>query len=73
MRLPRIAVILCICALSACSGIRGQAVPGCPYCGDPVTHDGPDGHAEVVQRWRLATWTPPATDVDPRKPSDGAR
>jgi hypothetical protein len=62
-RLQIVHVLVFACAAS-CSSVRDQAVPACPYCGDPVTHRRPDGAAEPVPRWRLATWTPPApTDV----------
>jgi hypothetical protein len=54
MRLLSIVVVAL--AASGCSSLHRWAVPGCPHCGDPVTHVGPDGRAEVVPRWRLAAW-----------------
>jgi len=67
MRRLRIACLLSVAALSACSGVRSQAVPACPYCGDPVTHERPDGSAEVVPRWRLASWTTPTPESAERR------
>ena len=55
-RLARIAALVAtftILASAACPSLRDAAVPGCPYCGDPVTMDGPDGRAHVVPRMRL--------------------
>jgi hypothetical protein len=70
MRRTRSALVLLLAALSACTSVRDHAVPACPYCGDPVTHERPDGSAEVTPRLRLATWTrvagesaPPDADV----------
>ena len=49
-------LLLTALAPGACSSLRDQAVPGCPYCGDPVTRVGADGRAEVVPRLRIAAW-----------------
>ena len=46
--------------LAGCSSLRDEAVPGCPHCGDPLMRVGADGRAEVVPRWRLASWGTPA-------------
>jgi hypothetical protein len=52
--------VLAIClAAGGCTSLRDDAVPGCPYCGDPVTRVGADGRAEVVPRWRVASWDDP--------------
>jgi len=61
----RLRLLLLLAALPACSSAR-DAVPGCPVCGDPVTHEGPDGRAVVVPRKRLAAWTPHAPTPDVR-------
>jgi hypothetical protein len=65
MRRLRSALVLPLAALAACSSVRDHAVPACPYCGDPETHERPDGTAEVTPRWRLATWTRPADETAP--------
>jgi hypothetical protein len=63
---------LCLAA-AGCSSPRDEAVPGCPYCGDPVMRVGADGRNEVVPRWRVAPWGTPAPvpppDSDPPAPS----
>jgi len=62
--------VLALCLASAgCTSLRDEAVPGCPYCGDPVTRVGADGRAEVVPRWRVASWAEPAPE---NSPADGA-
>jgi len=56
--------VLALClAAGGCTSLRDEAVPGCPYCGDPVTRVGADGRAEVVPRWRVASWEEPAPPV----------
>ena len=59
--------LLALClAAAGCTSLRDEAVPGCPYCGDPVTRVGADGRTEVVPRWRVASWgdaAPPAPSV----------
>jgi len=67
MRRLRIACVISVAALSACASVRDQAVPSCPYCGDPVTRERPDGSSEVVPRMRLATWTTAAPDASERR------
>jgi hypothetical protein len=67
MRRLRLASLICLAALSACASVRDQAVPGCPFCGDPVTRKRPDGSVEVVPRWRIATWTPAASEPAERR------
>ncbi len=60
LNVVRVLLIGCCGIASACASVRGQAVAGCPYCGDPVTRADPHGHAEPVTRWVLA---PPARHV----------
>jgi hypothetical protein len=60
-------LLLVAVALTACSSVRDDAVPACPYCGDPVTHERADGTAEPVPRWRLSAWTPPTPDAAERR------
>lgn len=55
MRRSALLVPLALLLAAGCSSLRDQAVPGCPYCGDPVTKIGADGRAVVVPRWHLAS------------------
>ena len=49
-----VTVVAFVAASAAgCSSVPDGAVPGCPVCGDPVTHVGADGHGRVVARMRL--------------------
>jgi len=65
--------LLALClAASGCTSLRDQAVPGCPYCGDPVTRVGADGRTEVVPRWHVASWGDPAPAAAPDAGSHAA-
>jgi hypothetical protein len=60
--------ILALAALAAgCAAPPSRDEPhACPNCGDPLMRLGPDGKTQIVERWRLSSWTPGA-------PADSAR
>jgi hypothetical protein len=70
-----IAPVLALAAAGGCHGLREDAVPGCPYCGDPVTRHAGHGQREVVARWRVAQPFVPsdASGAPARQPVPPAR
>ena len=58
-----LALVALAAGATACHSLRDDAVPPCPFCGDPSMVRLADGHEIVVPRWRIAS-LPAAAESD---------